>query len=89
MRGFGTQAGQQASVQFGDWLNEVVQESNPETRKNKLLNWEQAPSARAAHPYEDHLIPLMSVVAAAGADPGHVAYVDRVMNVDMASYFFD
>ncbi len=89
MRGFGTQAGQQASVQFGNWLNEVVQESNPETRKNKLLNWEQGPAARAAHPYEDHLIPLMSVVAAAGADPGHVAYVDRVMNVDMASYFFD
>lgn len=115
MRGFGTNAGLQASVQFGNWLNEVVQDSNSNSdsnlksnkysninsdqaldvnslalnRKNKILNWEQAPSARAAHPYEDHLIPLISVIAAAGDDSGHVAYVDRVMNVDMASYYFD
>ncbi len=88
MRGFGTDQGLKASVQFGQWLNEVVTEKNILDRKNKILNWESAPSARAAHPYEDHLVPLMSVIGAAGDDVGHIAYVDRVMNVDMASYFF-
>jgi hypothetical protein len=30
--------------------------------------------ARAAHPEEDHLIPLMAVVGAAGDDPGQAVY---------------
>lgn len=88
MRGFGTDQGLKASIQFGQWLNDVVTEKNILDRKNKILNWESAPAARAAHPYEDHLVPLMSVIGAAGDDVGHIAYVDRVMNVDMASYFF-
>jgi aromatic ring-opening dioxygenase catalytic subunit (LigB family) len=53
-----------------------------------LVDWAQAPSARQAHPREDHLIPLMVVAGAAGADHGARIFVDHVMAVDMANYQF-
>jgi aromatic ring-opening dioxygenase catalytic subunit (LigB family) len=53
-----------------------------------LVDWEHAPSARQAHPREDHLIPLMVVAGAAGADHGERIFLDHVMAVDMASYQF-
>jgi len=40
----------------------------------KLKNWSQAPSARLAHPREDHLIPLMVAVGAAETDAGARVY---------------
>ena len=57
-------------------------------RETLLVNWVQAPFARQAHPREDHLIPLMVVAGAAGADRGHRIFVDHVMSVAMASYQF-
>ena len=42
----------------------------------------------AAHPREDHLLPLMVVAGAAGADRGAQVFVDHVMKVAMASYEF-
>jgi aromatic ring-opening dioxygenase catalytic subunit (LigB family) len=52
------------------------------------VSWESAPAARLAHPREDHLIPLMMVAGAAGADIGRRVFVDKVWNVTMASYRF-
>ena len=40
------------------------------TRNRKLTAWATAPSARAAHPREEHLVPLMVIAGAAGADHG-------------------
>lgn len=88
MRGFGSAAAGSVSQQFGGWLEKVVIEPNIEKRKQLLLEWEKAPAARQAHPYEDHLIPLMMVVGAAGEDVGHADFKDHVMGVDMASYRF-
>jgi len=53
-----------------------------------LVHWQEAPGARLAHPQEDHLIPLMVVAGAAGADVGHRVFVDHAMEVAMASYQF-
>ena len=43
-------------------------------RRQKLLRWAEAPAARLAHPEEDHLVPLMVAVGAAGDDAGTRIY---------------
>jgi N-acyl-D-aspartate/D-glutamate deacylase len=48
--------------------------NTPEDRTAGLIAWEQAPMARAAHPREDHLIPLMTVVGAAEEDAAATVY---------------
>ena len=89
MRGFRSAQGGEVSKSFGQWLGEAISEKNPQTRDQKLLHWEEAPAARLAHPQEDHLVPLMVAAGAAGQDLGHIAFVDHVMGVDMASYEFN
>lgn len=88
MRGFGQTDATPVSEQFEQYLNEAISEPNPVNRAEKLINWETAPVARLAHPREDHLIPLMVVVGAAGDDVGSRVFVDKVFNVAMASYRF-
>jgi hypothetical protein len=41
---------------------------NPEERAKLLAAWEAAPAARAAHPLQKPLLPLMAAVGAAGDD---------------------
>ena len=62
------------SRQFDDWLTATLVEAAPEQRTRALLAWDKAPSARAAHPAEDHLIPLMVAVGAAEDDHGARTY---------------
>lgn len=50
---------------FDRWLCDTLCHSTPEARMQGLLNWSAAPSARQAHPREEHLIPLI-VCAGAG-----------------------
>lgn len=88
MRGFGHQESYQPSVQFEQYLNTAITDPDPEKRHQALINWEQAPFARAVHPREDHLIPLMVVACAAGNDVGQCIFTDTVFEVLMASYRF-
>lgn len=88
LRYFGSSAATPVSQQFGKWLGETVEDKETSRRFQKLIHWEEAPSARLAHPQEDHLLPLMVVVGAAGEDLGKTAFVDNVMGVEMASYRF-
>lgn len=67
-------AGSEASRQFDAWLQEALLQVSPAERSERLLDWESAPSARAAHPREEHLIPLMVAVGAAGDDAGALIY---------------
>jgi aromatic ring-opening dioxygenase catalytic subunit (LigB family) len=62
--------GDEASRQFDAWLSQTLLDVPFAERTARLLAWEQAPSARAAHPREDHLIPLMVVAGAAEQDAG-------------------
>lgn len=77
------------SEQFDRWLTSAL-EADPTTRRQALLNWEQAPFARLCHPPhgEEHLLPLMVAVGAAGQDPGQRVYADRVMDRVLSGFSF-
>jgi aromatic ring-opening dioxygenase catalytic subunit (LigB family) len=53
---------------FDDWLAETMLESPPAERRERLVHWSAAPCAHAAHPREEHLIPLMVAVGAASEE---------------------
>lgn len=61
------------AVRFDDWLAETVQ-SAPALREQRLVEWARAPRARACHPREEHLLPLMVVAGAAGEDPASLPF---------------
>ncbi len=73
MRAFG-EAGRVGSAEFDAWLKSAVVDGPVSERTERLRNWVEAPSARFAHPAEDHLIPLHVVVGAAEGDRGVMAY---------------
>jgi aromatic ring-opening dioxygenase catalytic subunit (LigB family) len=66
--------GADASRRFDAWLQQALLETRPEDRSGKLKQWSSAPAARAAHPQEDHLIPLMVAVGAAEGDKAECVY---------------
>lgn len=88
MRGFGRPQSTPAAEAFERYLHDAVSQQDPAARNRMLVEWEQAPAARLAHPQEDHLLPLMVVAGAAGKDAGEQVFVDHVMAVPMASYQF-
>ena len=79
----------QDSAQFEGWLRETL-ESAPAERTGGLLQWERAPAARAAHPREDHLMPLHVAVGAAEDEPARVLYrqEDFFGAITLSSYRF-
>jgi len=88
MRGFGSKAGEESSKLFGDWLESVIESKSLSDRISRLTAWEKAPAARSSHPEEDHLIPLMAIVGAAGNDQGRISIREKAMGIEMASYQF-
>lgn len=72
---------------FESWLTQSI-EQKASVRNELLTHWYKAPSARLAHPREDHLLPLMVVAGAAGEDKGHRIFLDKAFEVSMASYQF-
>ncbi|MCX6620867.1 MAG: dioxygenase, partial [Acidobacteria bacterium] len=73
LRNFGP-SGRHPSHEFDAWLTASVCDAVGETRNENLRHWSSAPSARLAHPREDHLIPLMVAVGAAEDEKGELAY---------------
>jgi aromatic ring-opening dioxygenase catalytic subunit (LigB family) len=88
MRGFGNPASTPVATAFEHYLSEAVMQPDATVRNQMLVDWQRAPSARLAHPREDHLIPLMVVAGAAGADRGARIFVDHVLSVAMGNYQF-
>jgi aromatic ring-opening dioxygenase catalytic subunit (LigB family) len=87
MRGYRTPAAVAASATFDAWLTQAV-ESDPDVRAEALIHWAGAPAARAAHPREEHLLPLM-VAAGAGYDAtGARPFTDTVMMADISAFRF-
>jgi len=72
LRVFGP-AGEAPSREFDEWLNRAMA-APPAERTRLLTAWVTAPSARVAHPREDHLIPLMVAVGAAEHEPSERVY---------------
>ncbi|OWT59069.1 DODA-type extradiol aromatic ring-opening family dioxygenase [Candidimonas nitroreducens] len=87
LRGLG-EPGRVPSARFDAWLQDVVVNGPPAQRAERLLDWQQAPSARMAHPREDHLIPLMVAAVAAGEEPATCVYhEDNAFGAITASSF--
>lgn len=82
-----TEMGREPSKQFDDWLQETLLFSSPEERRSRLLNWSSAPSARLAHPREDHLIPLLVAVGAAESEKARLAHHELFMGAITVSSF--
>jgi aromatic ring-opening dioxygenase catalytic subunit (LigB family) len=87
MRRFMSPAAADPSRRFDDWLTETV--ALPEaTRSARLEQWALAPAARECHPREEHLLPLMVVAGAAGADAGARVFRDEVMGATVSAVRF-
>ncbi|GEO01062.1 dioxygenase [Novosphingobium sediminis] len=78
------------SRQFDAWLRHALLDLPPEDRAAQLMRWEAAPAARLVHPREDHLIPLMVALGAAGADPATCIYsqADLFGGITVSSWRF-
>ena len=89
LRAFGP-AGRDASAAFDAWLQRVLA-ADPAQRVAALTDWERAPSARAAHPREEHLLPLMAAVGAAEHDVATRVYheADFSGGITVSSFMFD
>ena len=74
LRQFVTPTGFKASAEFDQWLQNTMKLTDFSERSKKLEAWEQAPSARIAHPREDHFIPLMVAVGAAENEKAELIY---------------
>jgi aromatic ring-opening dioxygenase catalytic subunit (LigB family) len=87
-RGANGRGADEGSRLFDDWLEEVLTQAPPESRASALAAWDKAPSARDAHPREEHLLPLHVVVGAAGDDPGKRTLKDVVMGAVESAFRF-
>jgi aromatic ring-opening dioxygenase catalytic subunit (LigB family) len=76
-----------ASLVFDNWLDETMHAA-PAERDSRLAAWEKAPFARACHPREEHLLPLMVVAGAAGDDPGRHDFRDVIGGKTISAFRF-
>ncbi|HET6347152.1 MAG TPA: class III extradiol ring-cleavage dioxygenase, partial [Myxococcota bacterium] len=83
LRGFGRPEAAAAGRAFDAWLQESMG-LPPAERERRLRDWERAPAARAVHPREEHLLPLMVIAGVAGADPATVAFSGEFMGVPLS-----
>jgi aromatic ring-opening dioxygenase catalytic subunit (LigB family) len=86
LRAFGPQSSVVAE-EFDGWLRAMAN-MEPAERDRRLAAWTSAPSARKAHPREEHLIPLMVVAGAAGEDRAQLAYSGKIMDLRLSAYHF-
>jgi len=87
MRGFMSGNAHGPSVVFDDWLAEAATAA-PALRTKLLSTWTTAPAARACHPREEHLMPLMVIAGAAGDDLGRATFRDDWMGVRISAFQF-
>ncbi len=68
-----------ANDAFQNWLIETCAADLTEAeREQRLIEWEQAPSARYCHPREEHLLPLHVCYGLAGK-PAKLVFNDRIL----------
>lgn len=80
-------SGAEDSRLFDRWLTDAAT-AEPAQRDAALAVWSQAPRARAAHPREEHLIPLMVAAGAAGDDRGRRIYHEPILGNVVSAYRF-
>ena len=89
LRAFGP-AARAPSAAFDAWLDSTLAIADAATRSATLAAWERAPAARLAHPREEHLLPLMVAVGAAGDDAARSIYHedDFYGGISVSSFMF-
>ncbi|WP_428310337.1 DODA-type extradiol aromatic ring-opening family dioxygenase [Hydrocarboniphaga sp.] len=87
MRGYGG-AGERDAAAFDHWLVDALTRHDASERDALLSAWERAPSARAAHPREEHLLPLMVVAGAAGDDAATRVFGEKVWGIATSGFRF-
>jgi aromatic ring-opening dioxygenase catalytic subunit (LigB family) len=86
LRHFRDGDGRDAAV-FDAWLAEAACLAQ-DRRDEALRNWASAPAARACHPREEHLLPLMAAAGAAGPDVGVRAFHDVIGGKAISGFRF-
>jgi aromatic ring-opening dioxygenase catalytic subunit (LigB family) len=72
---------------FDGWLRETMTLEVDE-RNRRLEQWTSAPAARAAHPREEHLLPLMVAAGAAENDRASIGFNDTFTGIRLSAYHF-
>ncbi|MCB9693809.1 MAG: dioxygenase [Alphaproteobacteria bacterium] len=70
---------------FDTWLADALVRADRDT---SLTAWDRAPRARASHPREEHLLPLMVVAGAAEGDDAQLTFRDDVLGVPVCGAAF-
>lgn len=87
LRAFFRRTGGDDSERFDAWLREsTLMEAS--ARDARLAQWSTAPAARASHPREEHLLPLMVIAGAAGDDRGELDYNGTYYGHRLSAYHF-
>jgi aromatic ring-opening dioxygenase catalytic subunit (LigB family) len=73
---------------FDAWLTEAATAPDAAVRNAGLVAWERAPCARACHPREEHLLPLMVAAGAGGDDIGRRVFADSIGGKAISGFAF-
>ncbi|MBV1859865.1 MAG: dioxygenase [Nannocystaceae bacterium] len=96
MRGFGASVRGDAAAQrqvaddskaFDDWMAQTALAA-PSERAQRLAEWTKAPAARASHPREEHLLPLMVAAGAAQEDAAVITLQTQLMHAHVSAVQF-
>jgi aromatic ring-opening dioxygenase catalytic subunit (LigB family) len=74
------------SRSFDTWLERAAS-AEPAVRDALLDTWDQAPGARASHPREEHLLPMM-VMAGASGRPGKKIFECDIKGSTISAFSF-
>lgn len=86
----GQASGHAESEEFNRWLIDTCTsaEISAEQRKQRLLDWEQAPQARYCHPREEHLLPLHVCAGSAGFAPATLVFDGTLAGLSLSSFLW-
>jgi aromatic ring-opening dioxygenase catalytic subunit (LigB family) len=87
LRAFGDPRAVPVAEAFDAWLRHTMS-LDADARNRRLVDWEHAPGARAAHPREEHLMPLMVATGAAGSDHAQAAYNGTFAGLRLSAFHF-
>lgn len=87
LRAFRDPRSRPVAESFDAWLRTAATLAE-EDRDWNLQRWDRAPSARLAHPREEHLLPLLVAAGAAGTDRGALAYNGTFAGLRLSAYHF-
>lgn len=86
LRDFFSPRGNDQAEAFDAWLTDAL--ADPARRDEALSAWSAAPGARASHPREEHLLPLMVAAGAAEGEPGVRTFNDHLMGKAVSGFQF-